>query len=392
MIRFDSRKIQPGDTFLCLPVAENYSEEARQKGAKEIIHCTREEMARIAAEYFGNPSQTLTVIGVTGTNGKTTTTHLVAHILQQAGYKPYIIGTLSGNLTTPESIELQEIMADKLKKGYTHIVMEVSSIGVDQHRVDQIVFDIKLLTNITQDHLDYHLTFDNYRATKLFFMNNFPGTSIYPEEYLNYQIKFPLPLLGKFNYMNAQAAASICRDLGVSEETIKQALACAPTVPGRFEQVHAGQKFYVFVDYAHTPDGLQNILEGINDFKHSINLSGKIITLFGCGGNRDKTKRPLMGAIAEHLSDQVIVTSDNPRNEDPQDIIDQIITGIKNPQKIIVQPNRHDAIRAAIQLANENDIVLLAGKGHETYQIIGDKTLHFDDREQATAAIKDLPK
>ncbi|OGH95115.1 MAG: hypothetical protein A2X42_05925 [Candidatus Margulisbacteria bacterium GWF2_38_17] len=347
-------------------------------------------MAKIAADFFNNPSQTLTVIGVTGTNGKTTTTHITAHILNLAGFKAHIIGTLSGNLTTPESIELQEIMAEKIKQGYTHIIMEVSSIGIDQHRVDHIDFDIKLLTNVTQDHLDYHKTFEDYRNTKLYFMNNFPGKTIYPEDFAEYKIDISLPLTGKFNYLNAQAAGKICEELGITQEIIKKGLSTATPVPGRFECINLGQDFFVFVDYAHTPDGIQNILEGIIDFRKTHELQGSIITVFGCGGDRDRTKRPIMGSIAEELSDKAIITSDNPRSENPEDIISEILKGIKDPSKIKIEADRKTAIHYAIKNAKKGDIVLIAGKGHETYQIIGNQSFHFDDREEAAIAIKGL--
>ncbi|HAR62275.1 MAG: UDP-N-acetylmuramoyl-L-alanyl-D-glutamate--2,6-diaminopimelate ligase [Candidatus Margulisiibacteriota bacterium] len=390
MICFDSRKIKPGDIFLCLPNAHPFINEALTRGAKEITHCTRQEMAKIAADFFNNPSQTLTVIGVTGTNGKTTTTHITAHILNLAGFKAHIIGTLSGNLTTPESIELQEIMAEKIKQGYTHIIMEVSSIGIDQHRVDHIDFDIKLLTNVTQDHLDYHKTFEDYRNTKLYFMNNFPGKTIYPEDFAEYKIDISLPLTGKFNYLNAQAAGKICEELGITQEIIKKGLSTATPVPGRFECINLGQDFFVFVDYAHTPDGIQNILEGIIDFRKTHELQGSIITVFGCGGDRDRTKRPIMGSIAEELSDKAIITSDNPRSENPEDIISEILKGIKDPSKIKIEADRKTAIHYAIKNAKKGDIVLIAGKGHETYQIIGNQSFHFDDREEAAIAIKGL--
>lgn len=391
MICFDSRKIKEGDTFICLPNARQFINEAVRNGATEVIYLKRKEMAEYSAKYFDNPSNKLKVIGITGTNGKTTTVNLIAHILKENGHKPHIIGTLSNRLTTPESIELQQIMNEKWSKGYTHIVMEVSSIGIDQLRVNNINFDIKILTNITQDHLDYHNTFENYKNTKMYFMENMPGKKIMPADFKELELNKSLPLKGKFNRLNAKAAKKACLELGLNTKQIDSALLSAPQVPGRFEEISNNHDRHVFVDYAHTPDGLKNILEGVKEYKQKNCPKANIITVFGCGGDRDKSKRAEMGKIAVNESSYVYITSDNPRTENPKKIIDDItkeILNFNNKYEIIV--DRHLAIEQSIYKSKKNDIILIAGKGHEDYQIIGTEKIHLDDREEARKALSKL--
>ncbi len=389
MMHYDSRLIGPGDTFICLPGAESYIEEARAKGAADIISATREEMAKIAAEFYAFPSKKLTVIGVTGTNGKTTTVHVLCHILNAIGHPCGIMGTLHNKLTTPESLDIQKMMAEHVANRGTHFVMEVSSHGIAQHRVDQIDFDVKILTNITQDHLDFHKTFEAYRDTKLGFMKAGTGSKIYPEDIAKVQHVFQSPLLGHFNELNLNGAVAALRAISISDEEIATGLSTLTPPPGRFEQVQAGQPFLVIVDYAHTPDGLQNIIE--EGRKLATGRGGKLIAVFGCGGDRDRGKRPQMGKLATELADYTVITHDNPRSESPEQIMADILAGISAPASTFtVIPDRHDAISHAIKSAQSVDVVVIAGKGHETTQILATGPIHFDDREVAREAIQAL--
>ncbi|NBV82682.1 UDP-N-acetylmuramoyl-L-alanyl-D-glutamate--2,6-diaminopimelate ligase [bacterium] len=383
---YDSRKIQPGDTFICLPGGERFEADARARGAVAILPMTRDELGDFANVHFGYPSQALTVVGVTGTNGKTTVTHLVAQGLAAAGHSPAVLGTLNAELTTPESIEVARRMRAHLDAGGTHFVMEVSSHAIDQHRIHGIQFAVKLLTNITQDHLDYHTTFEAYQATKLTFMAG-PGASIYPDDFKSIRLDFDVPLPGRFNYQNIQAAVAVLTELGIDSDTIRGAMLRAKAPAGRFEPIRGGQSFEVIVDYAHTPDGLENV--AVEAKLMAQRSGGQLMVVFGCGGDRDRTKRPKMGRVAEQYADRIVVTSDNPRSEDPAAIIDEICEGLVARDRAIVLPDRRDAIRWAIAHADANDVVLVAGKGHETYQIIKGETHHFDDREECRLAIQD---
>ncbi|MCP4051222.1 MAG: UDP-N-acetylmuramoyl-L-alanyl-D-glutamate--2,6-diaminopimelate ligase [bacterium] len=385
---YNSKNINPGDTFICLPGGSTYIEEALRKGAVEVLKMNRIQMAELANKFFHYPSKSLKVIGVTGTNGKTTTTNLIARGLQEAGYKPYVSGTLNSELTTPESLDIQELMAEHLKNGGTHFIMEVSSHGIDQGRIAGIDFDIKILTNITQDHLDYHKTFENYKKTKLSFMQeNDKSIKIYPEQYKKINIFFESPLIGRFNYENMQAAVLALQSCGISDDLIKTALQKARPPAGRFENINTGQSFMVIIDYAHTPDGLKNILM---ESKHlADNRKGRLLTVFGCGGDRDRGKRPKMGKIASEYSAYFIITQDNPRTEDPEQINNDIIQGIDletcNYEIIL---DRREAIKSAIAKAEAKDVVVIAGKGHEQYQILASRKIHFDDKEEAVKAIE----
>ncbi len=384
--QYDSRKIKPGDGFICLPGGEQFEADARANGAVEVRRMTRVEMGDFANAHFGFPSRHLTVVGVTGTNGKTTVTQLIAQGLHAAGLKPMVLGTLNAELTTPESFEIARRMRAHLDDGGTHFVMEVSSHAIDQDRIYGIDFDVRLLTNVTQDHLDYHKTFEAYRDTKVRFMSG-PGIAIYPEQFAQEALHFEVPLPGRFNHRNFQAAVAVLRKLEIDEAVISSGMAKAQAPAGRFETVREGQSFEVIVDYAHTPDGLENVATEAQ-LMASRGL-GRLIIVFGCGGDRDRTKRPKMGRVAETYADVIVVTSDNPRSELPEDIIAEVCSGLLMPDQAVVFVDRRAAIRWAIHHAKSHDVVLVAGKGHETYQIVGGERHHFDDREECRAALKE---
>ncbi len=378
-----TQQIKAGDGFICLPGGEPYIEEALSKNVSEVLKLSRTQLAIFANNLFKNPSHQLTVIGVTGTNGKTTVTSLVHQALIQNGYKSAIQGTLTSSLTTPESFHTLQNMARHLKEGGTHYVMEVSSHAIDQGRIFGIDFDVRLLTNITQDHLDYHKTFEAYKATKLRFLDSHVPNSIYPHQFEEIPLYFQTPLLGTFNLKNMQAAIAILRQCGLCDPDIATALSQAKAPPGRFESIQCGQLFSVIVDYAHTPDGLENCLREAR----KLAKSHRLLLMFGCGGNRDVTKRPLMAKMAEKYADRILVTSDNPRHEDPDQIIKDILAGFSQKAHVTVCSQRQKAIYQIIDLASPNDVVILAGKGHETTQTIGDTTYPFDDRYEAKAAL-----
>ncbi len=384
--QYDSRKIKPGDGFICLPGGEQFEAGALANGAVEVRRMTRLEMGGFANDHFGFPSRRLKVIGVTGTNGKTTVTYLIAQGLQAAGLKPMVLGTLNAELTTPESFEIARRMRAHLDDGGTHFVMEVSSHAIAQHRIHGVDFDVRLLTNITQDHLDYHKTFEAYRDTKMNFMVG-PGTAIYPEQFEKEVISFEVPLPGRFNYKNFQSAVAVLRHYGIAESVISSGMANAQAPAGRFEMIREGQSFEVIVDYAHTPDGLEKV--AIEAQLMAMRGQGRLLIVFGCGGDRDRTKRPQMGRMAEKYADVVVVTSDNPRSELPDGIIAEVCSGLLTPDIAMVLVDRRAAIRWAIYQAQPRDVVLVAGKGHETYQIIGAERHHFDDREECRAALKE---
>lgn len=342
----------------------------------------------ILTYYFICYNQKMKVIGITGTNGKTTITWILREILQKAGYKVGLIGTLTGRLTTPSPWELAELFAKFKAEKTDYVVMEVSSHGIHQDRIKGIYFLVKLLTNITQDHLDYHKTFREYRRVKMWWMQRGQGIKIYPKDYQREKVDFPHSFIGEFNLHNIQAVLAVTKALGIEKKIIVEAFKQMPPVPGRFQCLNPKGKFKVVVDYAHTPDGLLNVLETSREILKKEKKQGRLITLFGCGGDRDKGKRPKMGRLAYKFSDIVVVTSDNPRSESQTKIIEDILVGIKpkfwtRKKQVIVEADRHKAIEQALAAAKPNDLVLLAGKGHETYQIIGDQRIHFDDREEA---------
>ena len=457
-IEHDSRKVEAKNLFVCMEGAHvdghNFIPQATDNGAVAIL-TTRKNfippenisalivpdmlnaLAVIVPYFYDYPSRKMRVIGITGTNGKTTTSYLLREIFKSAGFKVGLIGTIQILIgdesfpvrnTTPNVIDLQKILLDMLNKKVQVVVMEVSSHALAEHRVAGVEFDTAIFTNLTQDHLDYHLTMENYlRAkTKLFDMVSRRGrkqnkTAIInvddaaSEEILRHclckkisygvknfadlrgvkiqlgirnleleinKTKLSLHLTGMFNVYNVLAAFGAATAENIRPDIIKNALENFKSVPGRFERIFSDAPFEVIVDYAHTPDGVKNVLETAAQI-----VTGKIITVFGCGGDRDNSKRPIMGKLAAEFSDVVIVTSDNPRTEDPEKILDEIEVGIgeKIHERIV---DRRAAIFRAIELASAGDIVLILGKGHETYQILKDKTIHFDDREVAREAIK----
>ena len=454
-LEFDSRKIKQGDVFIALEGSivdgHTFISKAIENGAKTIlvekdvdkveginyflVDGLREKMGIIASNFYGYPQNQLKIVGVTGTNGKTTTTYILESILGEKnvariGTVEYKIGDeiIPAPNTTPSSLEIIKICKKALEKNIEYLIMEVSSHGLDIGRVNMLRFEVGIFTNLTLDHLDYHKTMENYYLAKrkLFDLVKDKKNSIiniddeYGKKYLEYtngisygigqgdiqgeikqitregqevtikifekEYKINLRLLGRYNLSNLLGAIGAVKTLGLSDEEIISKIPLIHGAPGRFEPVKIDRDFTVIVDYAHTGDALENILKSINEFK-----TNRVITVFGCGGDRDKTKRPIMGGIAEKYSDIVIVTSDNPRTEDPEEIIKDIVVGLTKENHII-EIHREKAIEKAISLAEKNDIILIAGKGHENYQVIGREKIHFDDKEEVIKAIKKLNK
>ncbi|MDO7788014.1 UDP-N-acetylmuramoyl-L-alanyl-D-glutamate--2,6-diaminopimelate ligase [Desulforamulus aquiferis] len=395
----------------------------------------RKTLALMADKFYGHPAKNMTMVGVTGTNGKTTTTHLVAAIWKRAGVKPGIIGTISNyigdkifpvNNTTPESLDLQKLLSDMVSEGVRGVAMEVSSHALSLNRVAGVDFDLAIFTNITQDHLDFHGNMENYLAAKAkLFQTDIRNAVINGDDPASAELirvcrgkvytyaidsdadviaqdikvtsrgvgftvlspwgkqHLQLKLTGRFNVYNSLAAYTAGLVLGYTPEEVREALESVSGVAGRFELVDLGQDFAVIVDYAHTPDGLENILTTARQI-----TTGRLITVFGCGGDRDRTKRPIMGEIAAKYSDLPVVTSDNPRTEEPDKIIQDVVEGVKKgAAHYLVIADRRQAINRAIDLAKAGDVVVIAGKGHETYQIIGTTKYDFDDRQVAVEAI-----
>ena len=325
-------------------------------------------------------------IGITGTNGKTTTSYLTRAILREAGFRCAVIGTLSGRLTTPSPWHLKRLRRRYRLLRYDWVVMEVSSHGIHQNRIKGIDFTVKALTNITQDHLDYHKTMDEYRRVKLDWFQSGLSKSVT----LWHDDSFVHPDTGlkamvSFQEQNRLLAAEICRSINISERLIQSGLEKAGQVPGRFEFVDRGQLCQIVIDFAHTPDGLEKVLDEAKMYMLAGVEQQRLIVVFGCGGDRDRGKRSQMGEIAARLADVVVVTSDNPRSEDPELIIEEIVAGIdlqESKVQLIVEPDRACAIKQALDIASKNDFVVLAGKGHEDYQIFRDETIHFSDKEE----------
>jgi UDP-N-acetylmuramoyl-L-alanyl-D-glutamate--2,6-diaminopimelate ligase len=435
-VTHDSRDVVPGTIFCCVrgqrADGHDFAADAAARGAVALVveravpgvsipqfevADSRVALALLSCEFFGHPSQQLRVIGVTGTNGKTTTTQLLGSIMRTAGWNSEVFGTLSGQYTTPEAPVLQQRLAGFLADGGRAVAMEVSSHSLALHRVDGTRFAVGVFTNLGRDHLDFHGDMESYFAAKArLFTADFcdqavinvddafgarlarevakdvdvipysrvdvGNVSISPvsHSYTWRGRRVTAPLGGSFNVMNSLAAATAAVAAGLDSDSVVAGLAAAPTVPGRFESVDAGQDFAVLVDYAHTPDGLAEVLRSVRESNAS---GGKVIVVFGCGGDRDKAKRPMMGEIAVSLADSVIVTSDNPRSEDPRAIIDSIAAGIPDHLRhrlYGIFPERAEAIGRALRLASANDVVVIAGKGHETTQTIGSTVVPFDDR------------
>jgi UDP-N-acetylmuramoyl-L-alanyl-D-glutamate--2,6-diaminopimelate ligase len=463
-VTYDSRSVERGDLFVAIRGLKldghRFIENAVQQGAravvleddravsdsfflhndviKVVVGNSRLALAKISANYFGHPSKRLQLLGVTGTNGKTTSTHLLKSILESTGQKVGLIGTIEYKVgkepipavhTTPESLELNELLDTMLKNGCHSVVMEVSSHALALDRVYGFDYQLALFTNLTQDHLDFHGTMDAYfGAKKILFdglskqsvavtnLDDERGLSIVSEtkarrvtygvqkradltvknvkvgldgilldvKYNDGSMSLTSPLTGQFNVYNLLGVTASALALGIGARDIQVGIERVKSVRGRFERIVSPDGWTAIIDYAHTPDALQKTLETIRELRSGIQ-QGRIITVFGCGGNRDRDKRPQMGRIASELSDVTIVTSDNPRHEDPESIVDEILKGIRSGTKVLRIVDRKEAIIAGLEMAQPGDVVLIAGKGHETYQVLGDEKIHFDDREVVEA-------
>jgi len=488
-IHYKAQDVKPSGLFVAIPGlttdGHHFIDEAFLKGASTIVcqksaglprmnhhdgyevkkdsiiievENTRKALAAISSRFYGNPSESLFIIGITGTNGKTTTAFLIESILKKANLNVGVIGTInyhySGKtyknpMTTPESLDLQRILADMLKKGITHVVMEASSHGIDLFRIDNCQIDIGVFTNLSQDHLDYHKDMNSYwECKKRLFTENLnsgpkkgrtaavincddakgkellsllPISSlttgysnnnmIWPKHFEidmtgiggkistpDGDFEFKSSIVGKHNLENILSATGVGFALNIPIKAIKDGIEEISSIPGRLESIPNDSNKFIYVDYAHTPDALENVLNSLKSL-----TSNRIICVFGCGGDRDKEKRPQMGEIAGRLCDLAIITSDNPRTEMPMEIISQIIQGtIKvslheytplelatgfNKKGYVVEQDRRKAIRLGIKVSQPGDIFLIAGKGHEDYQIIGNKTISFDDRDEARQAL-----
>lgn len=459
-LEYDSRRVRPGFLFFAFPGARadgrEFAQQAVDKGAIacvselpapdgfsgrwiEVEH-GRQALALAARNFYGNPSERLKVTGVTGTNGKTTTTFLIDEVLRAAGMTTALVGTIEYRLagevqpavnTTPESLDLYRLFHELEQAGGTHATMEVSSHALALGRVYGITFHTAVFTNLTRDHLDFHRTMEDYFAAKRLLFQpegtpapewavinfddpygrqlaaaphtlcygfeegadlrgsslemNFDGLK-FTVQYGTERVRLTSPLVGKFNAYNILAACGTALSYGLDWTTITRAIAKSARVPGRFESVQEGQPFLIVVDYAHTDDALRNVISVARQLR-----GRRVITLFGCGGDRDRSKRPLMAQAAAQASDFVVLTSDNPRSEDPIAIMNDALVGLRRfDTPHIIEPDRAKAIRAALQEARPGDIVILAGKGHETYQVLKDRVIHFDDREVARNVLREL--
>ena len=478
-IHYRSQDVQPGGLFVAIAGhsadGHDFIEDAIENGAVAIVSQkpvngetpivrvadTRQALADIAACFYGNPTERLTVIGITGTNGKTTTAYLVESILQQAGLAVGVIGTINyryaGNtfdnpITTPESIDLQRILSDMLASGVTHVVMEASSHAIDLQRIRRCWFDVAVFINLSQDHLDFHGDMQSYwqskqrlftdyllegpkskQAVAVINCSNASGKELARKvsvpvittgsgskdavrslnAYCDHnriegeletpggKFHFSSRLVGEHNLENILCAAGVGAALNLANADVKAGIEAVSAIPGRLEAIENNTGRYVYVDYAHTPDALENVIMALKAV-----IKDRIICVFGCGGDRDIEKRPLMGEIAARLCDLAVITSDNPRSEDPMVIIHHILEGAKKAKGrqyqraelnngfehkgYVVEADRKQAIRLAVQISQPGDTVLIAGKGHETYQILGSKTIAFDDRHQAREALAEL--
>jgi len=450
-LAYDTRRVQPGDAFFCVRGftrdGHELAGEALERGAgalvvdhplglgvpEAVVEDVRAAMAPAAAALHGDPTARLSVVGVTGTNGKTTTAYLLRSLLEAAGRPTGLLGTVTSVVggeeapairTTPEAIDLQGTFARMLDAGDTHCAMEVSSHALELHRADAIHWAVAIFTNLTQDHLDFHPSMEDYFAAKRRLFDARPGVCVVNvddphgarlaagldgevvtvgldagADMRATDVEFDLhgstfrldgtelrsPLPGRFNVLNVLGAVAAVRALGVDDRTIAAALPRAGRVPGRFEPVDEGQPFAVLVDYAHTPDSLENVLRAARPLAR-----GAVWCVFGCGGDRDRDKRPLMGRVAAALADTVVVTSDNPRSEAPEAIIAQVAAGAPDPVEVIV--DRREAIARAVEGAREGDVVVIAGKGHEQGQeLAGGVKVPFDDVAVAREALRGRP-
>ncbi len=479
-IHFDSRQVRPGGLFVAVPGfkidGHEYIDSAVKQGAAAIIsqkpaalniwnievESSRKALAALSSRFYGDPSEKLKIIGITGTNGKTTTAFIIEKILLQAGISAGVIGTLNCrycgkvfdlSMTTPESLDLQRILSDMLADGVTHVVMEASSHAIILNRMDACWMDVAIFTNLTQDHLDFHGNMTDYwqskkklftellamgpkkdKAVAVINCNDPRGERLFkelpsalsvgfdenchlwPEIIRKDQtgmegvistpegmFKFETPLIGQYNVENILCAAGACLALGLPLNVIRSGIESVEFVPGRLQSIPNRMNRFVFVDFAHTPDALENVLQTLRTL-----TTDRIICVFGCGGNRDREKRPLMGRIAARLSTICIITSDNPRFEDPMAVIADILAGVReqgmqpcNPDDAIkspsargyvVEPDRSLAIEMAVRISRHWDMILIAGKGHETNQIIGNQKIPFDDRRIARNALESMEK
>ncbi|MCG8471815.1 MAG: UDP-N-acetylmuramoyl-L-alanyl-D-glutamate--2,6-diaminopimelate ligase [Desulfobacterales bacterium] len=469
-IEYDSRQVTPGALFVAIPGeavdGHRYIDSAIEKGAVAVVGerqpktisvpfiqvaNARVALADISAAFYGNPAEKLTLIGVTGTNGKTTTTYILESIFKAAGHNCGVMGTVNtryngfqspSTMTTPESRDIQKTLSEMVEAGVTHAVMEVSSHALALQRVQGCRFDAAIFTNLTQDHLDYHGSMESYwemkkrlfahhlkeggkgiinsasekgrelitkplcpvfsvgsEASSLTTRNISVGIDCMTGEFVTKEgsVPFSSRSTGRYNLENILCAAGAALSTGISMEAIVEGIR-AFKVPGRLEWVENSRKLHLFVDYAHTPDALENVLSTLRSL-----VPGRLISVFGCGGDRDRTKRPLMGEIGTRLSDLAVITSDNPRTEDPWRILEDVIAGvgpdlIKHdaekplprhlPKGYVVEPDRKKAIAIAVNAALPGDTILIAGKGHETYQVIGDTRIDFDDRVEVARAVE----
>ena len=432
----DSRRATTGSVFCCVPGAtfdgHEHAPTAVAAGAAALlcerplglgvpelrVPSVRAAMGPLASVLAGRPSEHLAVVGVTGTNGKTTTVHLLASVLEAAGMSCGVIGTLTGARTTPEAPELQAQLADLRTEGRVAVAMEVSSHALDLRRVDGTRFRVAVFTNLSRDHLDHHGDMAAYFAAKARLFEpdladvavvnlddphgrllrdaarlRSVGFELADAEDLQLGptgstftwrgVRVQLGLAGRFNVANALAAATAAGELGVAPEQVAAGLAAAGPVPGRFERVDAGQPFLAVVDFAHTPDGLEQLLAAGRELA----VGGRLLVVFGAGGDRDATKRPAMGEAAARLADVVVLTSDNPRHEDPAAIISEVHHGMEDTSHVHIEPDRRAAIAWAVGRARPGDVLLVAGKGHETTQTVGDVVTPFDDREVLRAEL-----
>jgi UDP-N-acetylmuramoyl-L-alanyl-D-glutamate--2,6-diaminopimelate ligase len=434
-LAYDARAAGPGSLFFCVPGSRtdghDFAAQAVENGAvalvaerplevdvpQLVVADARRAMAPVADEFFGRPSEELQVAGVTGTNGKTTTAFLMYSILAAGGRRPGLLGTIESRVggerrpairTTPEAIDVQRALREMLDAGDRSCAMEATSHGSELGRLDRVRFSALVFTNLSRDHLDFHGTMERYfEAKRRLFLEGRPPAAInigndwgrklaadrpdaltfgFAEDAEIGETELEgvdLKLRGRFNAENALGALAASRLLGIEDDAIARGLAAVRGVPGRFESVVEGQPFEVIVDYSHKPEALESVLRTARGL-----ATGRVICVFGCGGDRDRGKRPLMGRIASELADLAIVTSDNPRSEEPQAIIDEILAGVTG--EVEVEPDRAAAIEHAISAADEGDVVLIAGKGHEQGQEFADRTIPFDDREVARDVLRRL--
>ncbi|MBE9544676.1 MAG: UDP-N-acetylmuramoyl-L-alanyl-D-glutamate--2,6-diaminopimelate ligase [Proteobacteria bacterium] len=491
-IHYRAQEVLPGGMFVAIKGqtadGHDFMHQALQKGAVAVViqkeppqpylnEClaqsaqskpiiirvsdTRKALADLAARFFGDPSENMTLIGITGTNGKTTVAYLIESVLLQAGFNTGVIGTInyryadkifSNPMTTPESLDLQRILAQMHSEGVTHVVIEASSHAMDLYRIRRCWFDVAVFTNLSQDHLDFHGDMQSYWSSKkglfteyltrgpkkekavavincddprgrelagslpmpVIKIGSVPDGEIKAE---NFQCKligtagkvatpegsfdFKTPLVGVHNVENILSTAGVAIALKIAPQTIKAGIEALSIIPGRLESIENSTGRFVYVDYAHTPDALENAVTAIKEI-----APARIICVFGCGGDRDREKRPMMGEIVSRLCDLAVVTSDNPRTENPLAIIEQILPGTKKANGVeysdrdlqagfekngfVVEPDRRRAIELGIKASRPDDAVLIAGKGHETYQILGNTTIDFDDREEARKVLHEL--